>query len=152
MGAGFTVDEFALWVHLEDVYWTEEGRLSFDAVVSTVAFGGLVVLGTRPFGLDDPTSIFGTALTVLLVAGLAFVCFVKGRVVLGVIGLFVPVVALVGALRLARPSSLWAAWRYDEAKQRRAAGRFAADRPLARARRRAGDVVAGAPSPPESES
>jgi hypothetical protein len=151
VGAGFTLDEFALWVHLEDVYWTEEGRLSFDAVVSTVAFAGLVVLGTRPFGLDDPTSIWGTVLAVALVAGLAFACFAKGRVVLGVIGLFVPVVALVGALRLARPSSLWAAWRYDEDKERRAAARFADDRPLARARRRAGDLVAGAPSPPGSE-
>jgi hypothetical protein len=151
VGAGLAVDEFALWVRLEDVYWSEEGRLSFDAVVCTVVFGALVVLGTRPFGLDDPTSISGTALTVGIVAGLAFACFLKGRVVLGVIGLFVPAVALFGALRLARPSSLWARWRYDEHKRRRAAERFDVDRPLARARRRAGDLIAGAPSPPGGE-
>ena len=35
VGAGFTLDEFALWVHLQDVYWSEEGRVSFDAVVCT---------------------------------------------------------------------------------------------------------------------
>lgn len=33
VGAGFTLDEFALWVYLRDVYWTEEGRSSLDAVV-----------------------------------------------------------------------------------------------------------------------
>ena len=52
---------------VEDVYWSEEGRSSFDAVVATVAFGLLVVLGTRPFGLDDPTSITVTAITVAVV-------------------------------------------------------------------------------------
>ena len=26
IGAGLTLDEFALWLHLEDVYWAEEGR------------------------------------------------------------------------------------------------------------------------------
>src|ERR1700741_4961246 len=25
-GVGLTVDEFALWLHLEDVYWTKQGR------------------------------------------------------------------------------------------------------------------------------
>ena len=66
VGAGFTVDEFALWVRLEDVYWSEQGRMSFDAVVCTLAFAALVVLGTRPFGLDEPTSIAGTAIIVTL--------------------------------------------------------------------------------------
>jgi hypothetical protein len=146
VGAGFTLDEFALWVRLEDVYWAEEGRASFDAVVSTVAFGALVVVGTRPFGLDDPGSVAGTALAVSAIAGLAIVCFAKGRVLLGVIGLFVPLVALVGALRLGRPTSPWAHWRYDDARRARAARRFAADRPLARTRRRAADLIAGPPT------
>ena len=33
VGAGLTLDEFALWVRLEDVYWTQQGRESLDAVV-----------------------------------------------------------------------------------------------------------------------
>jgi hypothetical protein len=33
VGAGLTLDEFALWIHLEDVYWSSEGRSSIDAVV-----------------------------------------------------------------------------------------------------------------------
>jgi hypothetical protein len=101
--------------------------------VCTCAFAALVVVGTRPFGLDDPGSIWGTVGVVLVVVGLAAACFAKGRVLLGVIGLFVPFVALAGAGRLARPGSLWASRRYDDAKQTRSAARFAASRPLERA-------------------
>src|SRR4051812_26867790 len=32
VGAGLTLDEFALFLHLEDVYWAEQGRRSVDAV------------------------------------------------------------------------------------------------------------------------
>jgi hypothetical protein len=146
VGAGFTLDEFALWVRLEDVYWSDQGRMSFDAVVCTLVFAALVVLGTRPFGLDEPTSIAGTAIIVTLVAALAIVCFAKQRVLLGVTGLFIPVVALAGAVRLARPDSPWARWRYDRESIERAKRRFAPDRPMERAWRRLNDVVAGAPT------
>ena len=145
IGAGFTLDEFALWVRLEDVYWSEEGRTSFDAVVCSVAFAALVVIGTRPFGLDEATSIAGTAVAVAIVMGLAVACFAKGRVFLGVVGLFIPVFAAVGAVRLARPHSPWAKWRYDGVRRERAEARFAADRPLSRAGRRINDLIAGAP-------
>jgi hypothetical protein len=146
VGAGFTLDEFALWVRLKDVYWQAEGRDSFDAVVCSAAFALLVVIGTQPFGLDDPTSVGGTVLAVAVVLGLSVVAFAKGRILLGVIGLFVPVVAFVGAVRLARPGSPWARWRYDAAKLARSEERFAATRPLARAEQRLGDLVAGAPT------
>jgi hypothetical protein len=43
-GAALTLDEFALWLHLEDVYWTERGRRSIDAVVlATTALALLLV-------------------------------------------------------------------------------------------------------------
>lgn len=42
VGAALTLDEFALWLHLEDVYWEKEGRRSIDAVM---LFGGLVSMG-----------------------------------------------------------------------------------------------------------
>jgi hypothetical protein len=146
VGAGLTMDEFALWVRLQDVYWTQEGRLSFDAVVVAGAFAALVVLGTKPFGLDEPASIWGTASAVALGLGLAVMCFVKGRVLYGVVGLFVPVVALVGAVRLAHPSSPWARSRYSGSRRERAAARFGPGRRSARLQRRIADVVAGAPS------
>jgi len=41
-GAALTLDEFALWLRLEDVYWEREGRASVDAVF---LFGGLISAG-----------------------------------------------------------------------------------------------------------
>ncbi len=35
IGMGLTLDEFALWLNLEDVYWQQKGRQSIDAVVVT---------------------------------------------------------------------------------------------------------------------
>lgn len=44
IGAALTLDEFALWLNLEDVYWTEKGRRSIDAVIlaATIVATGLV--------------------------------------------------------------------------------------------------------------
>jgi hypothetical protein len=136
-------------VRLQDVYWSEEGRTSFDAVICTCAFAGLVVIGTRPFGLDEPSSVLGTAAVVGGILALAIACFAKGRVLLGVVGIFIPVVAAAGALRLAKPTSLWAKWRYDPSKLDKARHRFALTRSGARARRRLADFIAGAPSRPD---
>ena len=33
VGAALTLDEFALWLNLKDVYWAREGRASIDAVI-----------------------------------------------------------------------------------------------------------------------
>jgi hypothetical protein len=41
MAAALTLDEFALWLNLEDDYWTSQGRESIDAVV---IFGSLLAL------------------------------------------------------------------------------------------------------------
>ncbi len=40
-GAALTLDEFALWLNLEDDYWTKQGRESIDAIV---LFGSLLSL------------------------------------------------------------------------------------------------------------
>lgn len=150
VGVGFTLDEFALWVRLKDVYWSEEGRTSLDAVVVAAAFAALVVLGTNPFGLDDPASISGTAVAVTVILGLAVTCFLKGRVLFGVIGVFIPVVAFVGAVRLAHPASPWARWRYNDKRLDEARMRFDPARRTGRWQRRIGDLVAGAPTPEPS--
>ncbi len=42
VGAALTLDEFALWLNLKDVYWEKEGRASIDAVS---LFGGLISVG-----------------------------------------------------------------------------------------------------------
>ncbi len=46
IGAALTLDEFALWLHLKDVYWTREGRQSVDAVIVMATILGLGVLGS----------------------------------------------------------------------------------------------------------
>jgi hypothetical protein len=155
VGAGFTLDEFALWVYLDDVYWSPEGRRSFDAVVVAVVFAALVVIGTTPFGLDDPASVLATAITVAVALGLSIVCFLKGRIMLGVLGLFIPIFSLVGSVRLAMPRSPWAKRLYSPARLERAQARFAPDRRSVRWQRRITDLIAGAPTagsggPPDS--
>jgi len=45
VGAALTLDEFALWLHLEDVYWAKEGRQSVDAVVIAATLSTLLILG-----------------------------------------------------------------------------------------------------------
>ena len=49
--SALTLDEFALWLDLEDVYWARQGRESVDAVM---LFGGLLSIGLwgRPFFRD----------------------------------------------------------------------------------------------------
>jgi hypothetical protein len=42
VGAALTLDEFALWLNLKDVYFLREGRSSIDAVV---LFGSLLAIG-----------------------------------------------------------------------------------------------------------
>jgi hypothetical protein len=44
-GAALTLDEFALWLNLEDVYWAKQGRESIDAVVLFGSLLSLSVLG-----------------------------------------------------------------------------------------------------------
>lgn len=56
VGAALTLDEFALWLTLQDVYWARQGRDSVDAVIffgavlSVLAWGSpllLAIAGTR---------------------------------------------------------------------------------------------------------
>jgi hypothetical protein len=146
IGVGFTLDEFALWVRLEDVYWTEQGRSSVDAVVVAFAFAALVVVGTRPFGLDDPGSIWGTFGVLIVLLGLVVASAAKGHAFLAVVGIFIPLGALMGAVGLARPGSIWARRFYDGQKLERARARYAPDSRLTRLGNWLSNLVAGAPN------
>jgi hypothetical protein len=148
IGAGFTLDEFALWVRLQDVYWSQEGRASLDAVIMATVFAALVVLGVQPWGLDESSSILGTAGWFLLTLVLAGVTFLKGRILLGIIVIFVPVVGLWTVFRLATPSSPWAR-RYSPEKLARAKERFRPNRPSARLGQDFLTLIGGAPSLPD---
>jgi hypothetical protein len=151
IGVGLTIDEYALWVHLEDVYWAEEGRSSVDATVIAAALMLLIVLGVSPVVIDSSstealiTSIILTFIAFLCVA----ICFAKGRILHGTVGIFVAPVAFYGAARIGKPRSAWARYRYGERrpkKQAKAADRFAPARRTERFKEAFRDVVGGKPS------
>lgn len=151
IGAGLTIDEFALWVYLDDVYWAEEGRASIDATVIAAAGMMLVLLGFSPFSFDTSSveqtiaSILGAA----LLFGLVAICFLKQRVLHGTIGFFVFPIAIYGAARIGKPGSAWARRRYGDrnpGKQAKATERFKPDRHTERFKNAFRDIVGGKPS------
>lgn len=118
IGAALTLDEFALWLHLDDVYWSEQGRQSIDAVIVFAIVSGFMVVGAYPVSFDDSGSGVGAVagIVISLAIGWTFVivCFLKGKLIWGVLGLYLPPIAMVTAFRLARPNSWWARKRYDD--------------------------------------
>ncbi len=128
IGAALTLDEFALWLHLEDVYWSEQGRQSIDAVIVFAIISGFMVIGAYPLGIGDESQsgdVISIASSILVGLVLAYICFRKGKLMWGVIGIYIPLVGLIGTLRLARPTSAWARRHYGEAKLARSRERYA---------------------------
>ncbi len=123
IGAALVLDEFALILHLEDVYWSEDGRTSVDAVFVAVAVAGLLVLGFNPLNLFDvgiwrdadslTARITVLALTVVNL-GLAVLVLLKGKLWTGLLGMFFTPLLFVGAIRLSRPHAPWARWHYHD--------------------------------------
>jgi hypothetical protein len=151
VGAGLTIDEFALWVRLEDVYWADEGRSSIDATVIAAAAMMLVLLGFTPFNFDTSSTeqTVASIVVALLVFALVAICFAKQRILHGAVGFFVLPVAIYGAARVGKPSSPWARRRYGErrpGKQAKSEGRFPPDRRTDRFKNAFRDIVGGKPS------
>ena len=65
-------------------------------------------------------------LLVVIHIGYVIVCLLKGKIVTGLVGFFVPILGLIGAIRLAKPESFWAKRWYGEEKLAKAAERNAA--------------------------
>jgi hypothetical protein len=124
LGTALVLDEFALILHLRDVYWSNEGRLSIDAVFVAAGVTALLLIGVSPVWvkrMTDHTRLSagsGAAATLILAVAVLFalaaVTLLKGKVWTGLFGLFVPPLFIAGAIRLARPGSPWARWRYRE--------------------------------------
>lgn len=144
-GAALALDEFALWLHLKDVYWTEEGRKSIDAVMVACVVGLALLAGTSPFGIDpsyvEAQGLVITSIGVVIHISYTIICLLKGKLLTGLISLPVPFVALIGAVRLAKPESFWARRFYSERKMVSSRARFGA-RHLAR-RERLRNLVSG---------
>jgi hypothetical protein len=152
-GAGLVLDEFALILHLDDVYWTEAGRKSVEAVVLTAALVGLLLVGFAPFGVDDldedELQSRGSVVSTVAVNSLfSLLALSKGKARTAVFGVIVPLVALIGAIRLARPGSPWDMRLYARRPRARARAQRRArrhDRRWAGPRRRLQDWLGGRP-------
>ncbi|MGW7369429.1 hypothetical protein ACWGI8_39920 [Streptomyces sp. NPDC054841] len=153
IGAGLVLDEFALILHLDDVYWTEAGRKSVEVVVLTAALLLLTLGGFAPLGVNDITEqerddrrVF--LLTLAVNFGFVLIALLKGKLRMAIIGMLVPFVALIGAVRLARPASPWARHLYRRRPRSRARAflrAFHRDRRWSGPRRKLQDLIGGAP-------
>jgi hypothetical protein len=132
IGAALTLDEFALWLTLRDVYWEHEGRRSVDAVITLAVVLTILALGV-PFWRDVwvDANVAGSWLIAawhVLAVGFAVASFLKGKWTLGALGLLVWVFGFIGAVRLARPSSWWDRTFYGPKRKARADARYPGDR------------------------
>jgi hypothetical protein len=160
IGAALVLDEYALILHLSDVYWSEDGRSSVDAVFAAVAVAGLLMMGLHPLMFFLPIWHDANSVPLRAVAGgamaltlpLAVVVVLKGKVWTGLLGMFLVVLLVIGAVRLSRPHAPWARWRYctQPEKMRRALQRERRlRRPVVRAKLYLQCAIAGTPRFPD---
>jgi hypothetical protein len=127
IGTGLTLDEFALWLNLSDVYWSERGRRSIDAVIVAASVSGMILIGFSAWldvaeGVERGVAIVGISGVLGIV--LAFVNASKEKFGMALASLLLWPVGLIGALRLAKPHSLWAHFFYSGERAALATQRF----------------------------
>jgi len=155
VGAGLVLDEFALILHLDDVYWSEEGRKSVEVVVLTAAVVGLALAGFSPFGVNDMTQQElqdrGSVISTVVINFLfSLAVLSKGKTRMAVFSVIVPFIGLIGVIRLARPGSPWARRFYRNRPRARAKSTLRAyhhDRRWLGPRRKFQDLLGGKPDP-----
>jgi hypothetical protein len=152
VGMSLVLDEFALILHLQDVYWSSEGRLSVEVIGFTAAVMGFGLVGLSPNGVDQLSAgELGVRLSLTTVvavhAALAVVTVLKGKYRTALLSCFIPFIAWVAAFRLARPGSWWARRWYGERRLARAGVRARAwDARWDPRWDRLSDLVAGRPT------
>ena len=128
IGMGLTLDEFALWVELKDVYWSAEGRKSIDAMIIAGCITGALLVGFSAWVklADSITGAVFGAVGVFGVVGIVvgLVAAAKEHLVWAVISLFFWPLGLPAALRIAKPHSLWARFLYSDEKREQARQRY----------------------------
>ncbi len=128
IGTGLTLDEFALWLNLKDVYWSAQGRRSIDAVIVAATITGMALVGFTAW-VDVATEVEDAVFAAAAAAGvlgilIALVNAAKEKFGVAFVGLFLWPVGLAGACRLGKPQSMWSRLFYDEHKKARARERF----------------------------
>ncbi|MGZ8676551.1 MAG: hypothetical protein ACXWXU_06910 [Solirubrobacterales bacterium] len=147
IGTGLTLDEFALWLNLKDVYWEQKGRRSIDAVVVAACLSGMILVGFAAWvgvatDVEDEvfaiTGFFGVVAIVVALVNAA-----KEKFVMALVGLLFWPAAVATAVRLAKPHSLWARLFYRDRRLELARTRYPAG---------AGAGSAESPAAPSSAS
>ena len=111
MGVGLVLDEFALILHLDDVYWTEEGRQERGGRRAHRGPGRpaprrlLPLRGQRTRPARRCRAAARVILSVVVNFLFVLIALVKGKARMAIFGVWCPFVALFGAIRLARPDS-----------------------------------------------
>jgi hypothetical protein len=132
VGTGLTLDEFALWLNLKDVYWSRDGRASIDAVVIAAAISGLLLVSLRGW-IDVTTEVANEVQAAVGGVGvlgllLALINAAKEKFGMAIWSILIPVSGVPGAFRLAKPNSVWARLFYRHGKKERSRERFAGSR------------------------
>lgn len=124
IGAALVLDEFAMVLHMDDVYWSNQGRLSADAVTlaAVVLFCALLVAAPNAPNPDEVEGFWMNAAGAAVFAIFLFipliVTILKGKLWFAAIAVVIPFVAWVAMFRLARPGSPWAHYRYRNKPQK----------------------------------
>jgi hypothetical protein len=134
-----------------------------DAVFAAVGVAGLLIMGLHPLMFflpiwHDAGSValrvaVGSAMALTL--PLAVVVVLKGKVWTGLLGMFIVILLVIGAIRLSRPHAPWARWRYTTQpdRMRRALQRERRlRRPVVRAKLWVQCAIAGTPRLPDKRA
>jgi hypothetical protein len=127
IGTGLTLDEFALWLNLKDVYWSKQGRRSIDAVAIAAGLSGMLLVGLRGW-IDATTEVEDAVQALVGAAGLLGVNAAKEKFGMAIWSILIPVAGIPSAFRLAKPHSVWGKLFYREEKMQRSEARFAGSR------------------------
>ncbi|HRY08558.1 MAG: hypothetical protein H6526_08750 [Actinobacteria bacterium] len=134
VGAALVLDEFAMVLHMDDVYWSNQGRLSADAVTLTavVLFVALLIIAPNKPNPNPVTGFWlnaASSAVFLVVWGIPItVTFLKGKLWFGALSIAVIPVAWVACIRLARPGSPWAHFRYRNKPKKQARAQARAEK------------------------
>jgi hypothetical protein len=92
VGAGLVLDEFALILTLDDVYWAKEGRISVEIVALAAASLGIFLVFGSPFTPARPTAATSSRSSSAIALHLlcVFITFRKGKLRTAIVGFFLP--------------------------------------------------------------
>jgi hypothetical protein len=116
-------------------------------VIFAAIIGGGIIVGFVPLDAGDGGSTLAIVTTVLVDLSICAIVALKGKFSAAVIGMFIPPVAWVGAIRLAGPGSWWAKRRYKPGSGKLVKAQARKVRHDKRVRKFQ-DLIGGAPSLP----